>query len=78
MEGRRLGCTKKRNDVIEPLLITRKIFLQLFKSLTGGEYDDLTYYEVKLLALRYRELSKLLKNAVGIWTIKNDNVQLFK
>lgn len=79
VEGRRLGWSKKNTDKVQPILITKKCFLNNFKSLAiDGDYDQLTYFQIKKLATRYCKKSEEFKNAVGLWTVKNPDLLLFK
>ncbi|XP_065200968.1 tRNA-specific adenosine deaminase 1 [Planococcus citri] len=79
VEGRRLGWTKKKADKIQPLLVSKKCFLSDFKYLASdGDYDQLTYFQIKKLAARYCKMSDDFKNAVGLWTIKNRDLLSFK
>lgn len=77
VEGRRLGWTKKSRSV-EPLSISKQMFLHTFKSVTENAYDNFTYYELKQAATAYQDDWKKVKAALNIWTKKNVDLLQFK
>ena len=77
VEGRELGCTKKHRSNTTDLLVAKKTFFAIFKSLTGNEYSHLSYLEAKSKAVKYQEKWQQAKKFIGIWTQKDPNLLRF-
>lgn len=77
VDGRRQGTTKKAFDKGR-LMISKLELLMMFLSLTEGKFKEMTYRQIKDIAVEYQTNWRHIKEKFGVWTMKPKELTEFK